>query len=118
MANFNVPDGTDWIQPLFVGQPDDRWRLDDYDIAGHLKASDAIDSPILVDISTANGRLAITDPVRRRAEINVGWPLVQAAGVGPFVLDFLFVNKTTEVRERSERYTVTITRGVTYLPES
>jgi hypothetical protein len=112
MTAFTVSDGTDWIQRLVFGAPSDRWRLDDYDITLHVKA--AGDASVLLDLSTENGKLVIVDPVARHLEVNVGWSEIEAIGPGPFVFDVLFENRTTEVRARSERYTLTITDAITF----
>lgn len=115
MTDFTVSDGTDWLQTLVFGAPTDRWRLDDYDIALHVKAPNS--AAVLLDLSTANGKLVITDPVARHLEVNVGWSEIDAVGPGPFVFDVLFENKTTEVRARSERHSLTITSAITFPEE-
>lgn len=115
MAEFTVSDGTDWLQRLVFGAPTDRWRLDDYDIAIHVKSQSS--AAVLLDLTTTNGKLVIIDPVARHLEVNVGWAEIEAVGPGPFVFDALFANKTTEVRARSERHTLSITPAITY-PEA
>ncbi|MBD3847116.1 hypothetical protein IED13_15510 [Bosea sp. SSUT16] len=112
MTAFTVSDGTDWIQRLVFGAPTDRWRLDDYDIALQVRSS--VGAAVLLDLSTANGKLIITDPVARHLEVNVAWSEIDAIGPGPFVFDVLFSNKTTEVRARSERHNLTITDAITF----
>ncbi|WP_341989750.1 hypothetical protein [Azorhizobium sp. AG788] len=118
MATFTVAAATDWISVLALGSVGDRWRLDDYDIFAEVKAPG--DDEVLIDMSLANGRLIISDPVSRRLEINVGWALIEPlASVFPasFEFDFMFVNRTTEVRWRGETHTLLITRGITF-PEA
>lgn len=118
MATFTVAAATDWISVLALGSVGDRWRLDDYDIFAEVKAPG--DDAVLIDLSLDNGRLIISDPVARRLEINVGWALIEPlVSVFPatFEFDFLFVNRTTEVRSRSEINSLVITRGITF-PEA
>lgn len=113
MADFGVRGGTDWIQVFIFGSPYDRWRLDDYIIQLQVKESDTISSPVLIDLSSEAGGITITDPVSRRLEVNVPWAEMADLGAGPFVFDFLFINRVTDVRDRSERHTLTIEPGVT-----
>ena len=115
MAAFTVADGTDWLQTLVFGGANDRWRLDDYDIALHIKQGGQ--AAVLVELTTANGKLVVSDPIGRRLEVNVGWSEIDAVGPGPFVFDILFDNKTTGIRSRSGPHTLTITSAIT-LPEA
>jgi len=112
MAAFTVAAGTDWIDTIVFGSVNDRWRLDDYDIWLHVKKEG--DDTVLLDLTTANGRLVIADAPGRRLEVNVGWSLIEAVEPGPFVFDILFENKTTEVRSRSGPHTLAITPGITF----
>lgn len=118
MATFTVAAATDWISVLALGSVGDRWRLDDYDIFAEVKAPG--DDEILIDLSLDNGRLIISDPIARRLEINVGWTLIEPlASVLPaaFEFDFIFINRSTEVRSRSGLNTLLVTRGITF-PEA
>lgn len=115
MATYTVAAGTDWIDTMVFGSSVDRWRLDDYNIWMHVKKPG--DATVLLDLSTGDGKLAISDAAARRLEINVGWSLIEAIEPGPFEFDVLFQNKTTEVRSRSGPHTLTITRGITF-PEA
>lgn len=116
MADYQVKNGEAWLQPFQWGQPNDRWRLDDYHIYMQLKIGD--DVTIRHEASTLNGGIIITDAVARRMEVNVAWADIAAAGAGPFVFDFLFINKTTAVREHSEIFTLEIVGVVTENPEA
>ena len=111
MATFSVAAGTDWIATVLVGAPGDRWRLDDYDIAAHVKRPG--DDTVLLELTLLNGGLVIADALARRLEINAGWALVEAILPGGFVFDLLFQNRTTEVRSRSERHDLVVTSGIT-----
>lgn len=111
MATFTVAAGTDWIATILVGAPGDRWRLDDYDIAAHVKRPGADD--VLLELTLLNGGLVIVDALARRLEINVGWGLIEGILPGSFVFDLLFENRSTEVRSRSERYELVVTSGIT-----
>lgn len=115
MAIYSVAAGTDWLDTFVFGSVEDRWRLDDYDI--YLQVKMPGDDAVLLDLTTANGKLVITDPVARRLEANVGWAEIEAIEPGPFEFDILFDNKTTDVRSRSGPHTLTITRGITF-PEA
>lgn len=112
MAAFTVAAGTDWIETLVFGSVEERWRLDDYDI--WLQVRRRADNAILLDLSTANGKLMISDPTARRLEVNVGWSEIDDVSPGPFEFDLLFENKTTQVRSRSEIHTLNITPGITF----
>ena len=114
MADFTVSDGTDWLQTLAFGGTYERWRLDDYDLYLQVKTEPGEAAEVKIEATTANGKLVIADPVARRLDINVSWSEVEAAGPGPFIFDVLFVNRTTDLRHRSERHTLTITQAVTY----
>lgn len=113
MATFTVAAGTDWIAAMQFGSINDRWRLDDYEIWLHVRRPG--DNTIVLELSTANGRLIISDPVARLMEINVGWDQIGAIAPGPFEFDVLFENKTTEVRSRSDKNTLSITTGITFV---
>lgn len=115
MAAFTVAAGTDWIDTMVFGSSSDRWRLDDFDIWMHVKK--AGDSSVLLELSSADGRLFVSDALARRLEINVGWPQIEAVEPGPFEFDILFENKTTGVRSRSGAHALSITRGITF-PEA
>ncbi|RFC66436.1 hypothetical protein DYI37_03055 [Fulvimarina endophytica] len=115
MAAFTVADGTDWLQTLVFGGPNDRWRLDDYDITMHVKRSGQAE--VLIDANLDNGKLVIANAAGRRLEINVGWSDIFAAGPGPFVFDVYFVDRATDIRSRSGPHTITITPAIT-LPEA
>lgn len=112
MAAFTVAAGTDWIDTIVFGSASDRWRLDDYDIWMHVKKPG--DATVLLELSTANGRLMISDAAARRLEINAGWAEIENIEPGPFEFDVLLENKTTELRSRSGPHTLTITRGITF----
>lgn len=112
MAAFTVAAGTDWISTIVFGSANDRWRLDDYDIWMHVKK--AGDATVLLECTTADGRLVISPLGPRRLEINVGWAAIEAIEPGPFEFDILLENKTTTVRSRSGPHTLTITRGITF----
>ena len=111
MATFTVAAGTDWIATILVGAPGDRWRLDDYDIAAHLKRPG--DDTVLLELTLANGRLVIADAMARRLEINVAWEQIEALLPGDFAFDLLFENLSTEVRSRSERHQLVVSGGIT-----
>lgn len=111
MATFTVAAGTDWLATTLVGAPGDRWRLDDYDIAAHLKRPG--DDSVLLELTLANGRLIISDAPGRRLEFNIGWELIEPLLPGDFIFDLLFENRSTEVRSRSERHELVITSGIT-----
>ncbi len=115
MATFTVAAGTDWIDTIVFGTVNDRWRLDDYDI--WLQVKKAGDATVLLELTTGNGGLVISDARARRLEINAGWALIEAIEPGPFVFDFLFENKTTAERDRSGPHTLSITPGITF-PEA
>lgn len=115
MATFTVAAGTDWIGTMVFGSASDRWRLDDFDIWLHVKK--AGDATVLIEASSDDGRLIVTDAMARRLEINVGWSEIEAIEPGPFEFDVLFHNKTTEVRSRSGPHSLSITRGITF-PEA
>ena len=113
MASFTVAAGTDWIDTLVFGSGNDRWRLDDYDIWLQVKQPGG--NTVLLDLSLANGKLIISDPVSRRLEVNVGWSEIEAiTPSGPYSFDVLFENKTTLVRSRSGPHTLSITPGITF----
>lgn len=111
MAAFTVAAGTDWLGTLVLGEVGERWRLDDYDIAAHLKSPG--NDAVLVDMTLDNGRLVIADPVARRLEINVGWAEIEPLLPGPFIFDLLLENRTTDVRSRSGGHTLSVTAGIT-----
>lgn len=115
MATFTVAAGTDWIDTIVFGSANDRWRLDDYDI--WLQVKKPGDATVLIECSTADGRLVISDPAARRLEINVGWAEIDDISPGPFEFDLLLQNKTTEIRSRSGPHNLSITRGITF-PEA
>lgn len=115
MATFTVAAGTDWIDTIVFGSVNDRWRLDDYDI--WLQVKKAGDDTVLLELTTANGKLVISDAAARRLEINAAWPEIEAIEPGPFVFDILLENKTTEVRSRSGAHTLSVTPGITF-PEA
>lgn len=115
MAAYTVAAGTDWLDTMVFGSVNDRWRLDDYDIFLHLKKSG--DAAVLLEATTDNGRLVVTDAAARRLDVNVGWALIEAHEPGPFEFDLLFHNRSTEVRTRSGPHSLTITRGITF-PEA
>jgi len=115
MATFKVAAGTDWIDTIVFGSVNDRWRLDDYDIWMHVKK--AGDATVLLELSTADGKLVVPDALARRLEINVGWAQIEAIEPGPFEFDFLLENKTTAIRSRSGPHSLSITRGITF-PET
>lgn len=111
MAAFTVAAGTDWLATLLLGEPGERWRLDDYDIAAHLKRPG--DDTVLLELTLANGRLVVADAAARRLEINVGWSLIEPLLPGDFVFDLLFENLSTGVRSRSGTHSLSITTGIT-----
>jgi hypothetical protein len=111
MATFTVSAGTDWLATMIFGSVNDRWRLDDYDITMHVKK--AGDSTVLLDLTTANGKLVISDPIARRLEVNVGWSEIETIEPGPFQFDVLFDNKVTDIRSRSGPHTLSITPAIT-----
>lgn len=111
MADFTVAAGTDWIATLVVGSTADRWRLDDYDL--RLQARVPGTAETLLDLSTDDGRLVISDPVARVLEVNVGWPDIRPLDATTLEFDLLYTNRTTGIRSRSERHTLTITAGIT-----
>lgn len=111
MTTFMVANGDDWLQPFDFGYPGDRWRLDDWDIALHVKAPDS--DVVLIQATTSDGKLVITDAQERRAELNIGWSEIADTGVGSFEFDFEFVNKVTSIRMHSEIHTLTIRRTIT-----
>ena len=113
MATFTVAAGTDWIDTIVFGTVNDRWRLDDYDI--WLQVKKAGSAVAELELTTANGKLVISDAAARRLEINVGWEEIEEKAPGPFIFDILFQNKATEVRSRSGPHTLSITPGITSL---
>lgn len=115
MAAFTVAAGTDWIDTIEFGSTVDRWRLDDYDIHLHVKRPGS--GTVLLDLTTANGKLVIADARWRRLEVNVGWAEIEELEPGPFEFDILLENKSTAVRSRSGPHTLSITRGITF-PEA
>lgn len=115
MATFTVAAGTDWIDTIVFGTVNDRWRLDDYDI--WLQVKKAGDATVLLELTTANGKLVVADAPGRRLEINAGWEEIEAIEPGPFAFDILFKNKATDVRSRSGPHTLSITPGITF-PET
>lgn len=118
MAAFHAPYGAPWTESVVFGAGNVRMRLDDWDIKVEVKSlsSDAV----LLTLTSDNGRLIVTDPVARLMEINVGWEEIEALGAGTFRFDFVFVNKTTEQRERDpidgSWHTLTIPKAVTNYP--
>lgn len=111
-----VANGTDWIETIAFGSDADRWRLDDYLIWMDLVATGS--PTVLLSASLDDGRLQISDARNRRMEINIPWPEIEALGPGPFEYDFLFQNRTTGVRSRSERLTLQVGDGITEHPEA
>ncbi len=116
MVAYTVPAASPWIDLIMFGEVEDRTRLDDWDIYADLKAPG--DPTTLIEMSLANGRLVIVDPVSRRLEINVGWEDIEPLATtlpATFEFDFVFVNRTTGIRERApDIHTLTVTRGVTF----
>lgn len=116
MVAYTVPATSPWIDLIMFGEVEDRTRLDDWDIYSHLKAPG--NPTVLIEMSLANGRLVIVDPVSRRLEINVGWEdIAPLATVLPatFEFDFYFINRGTGIRDRNpDIHTLTVTRGVTF----
>lgn len=111
MASFTLAEETDWIQPVIFGEPDDRWRLDDYDIYLHVARAPG-DDPVL-ELSTLDGTLTISDAASRRLEINVAWNEM-ADLRGGYLFDFLFIDRTTGIRTRNGPHTLAITPGITF----
>lgn len=111
MAAFTVAAGTDWLATLLLGELGERWRLDDYDIAAHLKRPG--DDTVLLELTLGNGRLVVADAAARRLEVNVGWALIEPLLPGDFVFDLLFENLSTGVRSRSAPHSLSITTGIT-----
>lgn len=118
MAAFHAPYGAPWTQGIVFGAGNIRMRLDDWDITAEIKGPSS--EAVLLSLTTDNGRLIITDPVARTMEINVGWEEIEGLGAGTFRFDFVFVNKTTEQRERDpvdgSWHTLTIPKAVTFYP--
>lgn len=111
MAAFTVANGDDWLQPFDFGAVGDRWRLDDFDIALHVKAPGS--DVVLIEATTLDGKLAITDAAARRAEVNIGWSVIADTGLGSFEFDFEMINRVTGIRTHSEIHTLTIRRTIT-----
>lgn len=110
MATFTAKAGTDWIDSLLVGAATDRWRLDDYDVFADVV--EAATGEVAFQMTLDNGRLAIADPATRRLEINVGWSLIEPL-TSPLNFDLLFINRSTDVRSRSDPHTLVIDFGIT-----
>lgn len=114
MADFAVRAGTGWRETFWLGRRTDRWRADDYDIYLQIKlpgASEATEA--LIDASTEDGRIAIVDPASRRIEVNIEWTEISNLAASNFDFDFLLINKTTGLRDRSVRHTLAVIAGVT-----
>lgn len=112
MTAFTVADGTDWIDTLVFGGPEERWRLSDWEVAMVLREVGNEANSIALSTETAGG-LTIADDRTRRLEINVSWADIESLGPGPFEFDLLFSNPTTGIKRRSERHTLTITPAIT-----
>lgn len=115
MADFTVAAQTDFIGTIIFGSKNDRWRLDDFKLTSQLKRPDEDDE--LVSMTLANGRLVITDPITRKLEIHIPWQEIAALTGDLFEFDIVFENRTTGRRDRSEIYTLAVTRGVTRVEE-
>ena len=111
MAEFVVYEGTDWISTLVLGEVYDRWRLDDYNIYAQVRAVGS--DVVVLDLSTFDGTLVVSDPLARRMEINVGWTAIEELPPARYEFDLLLENKTTDVKTRSGPHAIDIVRGIT-----
>ncbi len=114
MADYSVRAGTGWRETFWLGRRTDRWRADDFDIYLQIKlpGSDGADAA-LIEASTIDGRITVTDPVSRRLEVNIEWTEIEDLAAQKFEFDFLLINKSTEARDRSVMHTLTVLRGIT-----
>lgn len=121
MASFTVSLGVDWVETFRFGQPEERWRLDDYDITVEIKQMGS--NSVVQTLSTANGKLVIADPLDRILELNLGRAAIQLmGGAGDYRFDFIFQSRGTGLRERDPAdgggHRLTVAGGVTFTTSS
>lgn len=124
MASYSVKPGTSWRERFAFGVKNDTWRLEDYDTWLQIKApGGGLQGPALISISTeylssgeaasADGLITINEIFPRELEVNIDWTVLRDLGLGTYEFDFLFEEKATRDRMRSEIHTLTIGNGIT-----
>lgn len=95
-----------------LGNPLDRWRLDDVDIVAHLRPA-AGAAEILHEVSTDDGTIVVTDARLRTCEVQIDWTTLREIGPGSFAMDFQFTDRTTAEVSSSDTFVFRIVDGVT-----
>lgn len=114
MAAFSVRAGTDWIQYFEFGSDADGWELSDYYVWLHIKPpGSTLATEPLLEAAWDDGRLVISDERKRALEVNIEWTDIDDLSATSFEFDFLFEERFTHERTRSEIHTLTVVRGIT-----